>query len=296
MSSRSLVLAFAGTVFRDRNRRPAGSRRHTPPGQAGRAAGRTRGFGIAGSLAARGHGRFAEPDRGGHGPPSRWRWRPWLGIGLMIGSFRISVEDWLTGTLTADVYVNIDGEQFFDDSHRDALSAIPGVRGSSLTRFIRLPTAAGRSESARSGPGTGRLGAAHDGQGVRMQWNYWNPAQAFSFPSPSRFIASCHLGDGPGPAHGVRRAGIHRARRLSRLQHQRRHRADAPGPVPIPLVRQRHQRNRCLSGRRRRPGDRAGERYAAYSAPAIRCGSGPTNSSGSARWRSLTVPSGLPKY
>ena len=29
----------------------------------------------------------------------------------MIGSFRISVEEWLTGTLTADVYVNIDGEQ-----------------------------------------------------------------------------------------------------------------------------------------------------------------------------------------
>ena len=159
LSSRSLVLAFAGLFFVI-----ATGALMVP--EATRLLARLaeplveRAFGISGSLAAR--GMAASLSRTGVATAAlSVAVATVVGIGLMIGSFRISVEDWLTGTLTADVYVNIDGEQFFDDSHRTALSAIPGVRGSSLTRFIRLPTAAGEVSLRALDPGP-------DGWGLRM--------------------------------------------------------------------------------------------------------------------------------
>ena len=159
LSSRSLVLAFAGLFFVIATGAlmvPAATRllaRLAEPLV-------ERAFGISGSLAAR--GMAASLSRTGVATAAlSVAVATVVGIGLMIGSFRISVEDWLTGTLTADVYVNIDGEQFFDDSHRTALSAIPGVRGSSLTRFIRLPTAAGEVSLRALDPGP-------DGWGLRM--------------------------------------------------------------------------------------------------------------------------------
>ncbi len=159
LSSRSLVLAFAGLFFVIATGAllvPAATRllaRLAEPLVES-------GFGIAGSLAAR--GMAASLSRTGVATAAlSVAVATVVGIGLMIGSFRISVEDWLTGTLTADVYVNIDGEQFFEDSHRDALSAVPGVRGSSLTRFIRLPTAAGEVSLRALDPGP-------DGWGLRM--------------------------------------------------------------------------------------------------------------------------------
>jgi len=159
LSSRSLVLAFAGLFFVIATGAlmvPAATRllaRLAEPLV-------ERAFGISGSLAAR--GMAASLSRTGVATAAlSVAVATVVGIGLMIGSFRISVEDWLTGTLTADVYVNIDGEQFFDDSHRTALSAIAGVRGSSLTRFIRLPTAAGEVSLRALDPGP-------DGWGLRM--------------------------------------------------------------------------------------------------------------------------------
>ena len=159
LSSRSLVLAFAGLFFVIATGAlmvPAATRllaRLAEPLV-------ERAFGISGSLAAR--GMAASLSRTGVATAAlSVAVATVVGIGLMIGSFRISVEDWLTGTLTADVYVNIDGEQFFDDSHRTALSAIGGVRGSSLTRFIRLPTAAGEVSLRALDPGP-------DGWGLRM--------------------------------------------------------------------------------------------------------------------------------
>ena len=159
LSSRSLVLAFAGLFFVIATGAllvPAATRllaRLAEPLV-------ETGFGIAGSLAAR--GMAASLSRTGVATAAlSVAVATVVGIGLMIGSFRISVEEWLTGTLTADVYVNIDGEEFFEDSHRGALSAIPGVRGSSLTRFIRLPTAAGEVSLRALDPGP-------DGWGLHM--------------------------------------------------------------------------------------------------------------------------------
>ena len=141
LSSRSLVLAFAGLFFVIATGAllvPSATRllaRLAEPLVEG-------GFGIAGSLAAR--GMAASLSRTGVATAAlSVAVATVVGIGLMIGSFRISVQDWLARTLTADVYINVDGGQLFDNGHADALAAVPGVRGLSLTRFTRLPTAAG---------------------------------------------------------------------------------------------------------------------------------------------------------
>jgi putative ABC transport system permease protein len=63
------------------------------------------------------------------------------GVGLMIGSFRSSLVDWLGTTLTADIYVAFDG----DGAHvapdvLAALERIAGVSSVGLTRTLALPT------------------------------------------------------------------------------------------------------------------------------------------------------------
>ena len=151
LSSRSLVVAFAGlfcVIAAGALLVPAATR------LLGRLAEPLveSGFGIAGSLAAR--GMSASLSRTGVATAAlSVAVATVVGIGLMIGSFRISVEEWLDGTLTADVYVNIDGEQLFDDNQAEALAAVPDVRGLSVTRFTRLPTAAGELSIRAQNPG-----------------------------------------------------------------------------------------------------------------------------------------------
>ena len=158
-SSRSLVVAFAGLFFviaAGALLVPAATRiiaRLAEPLMEA-------GFGIAGSLAAR--GMSASLSRTGVATAAlSVAVATVVGIGVMIGSFRIGVQEWLAGTLTADVYVNIDGEQLFDDRDGEALAAIPGVRGLSLTRFIRLPTVGGELSLRAQQPGP-------DGWGLRL--------------------------------------------------------------------------------------------------------------------------------
>ena len=76
-----------------------------------------------------------------------------VGIGLMIGSFRISVEEWLTGTLTADVYLSTESEDAFDYETLEALRTITGVLGTNETRFVRLPAGDGAISLRAHRPG-----------------------------------------------------------------------------------------------------------------------------------------------
>lgn len=67
-----------------------------------------------------------------------------VGIGLMIASFRASLVDWLSTTLTADVYVAFDGDGIEIEPERlAALAAVDGVSGMNLTRTVRVPTPEG---------------------------------------------------------------------------------------------------------------------------------------------------------
>jgi putative ABC transport system permease protein len=67
------------------------------------------------------------------------------GVGLMIESFRTSLDEWLQTTLTADVYVGApeDGGALADVVASGALAAVEGVEGLSLTRARLVPTAHG---------------------------------------------------------------------------------------------------------------------------------------------------------
>lgn len=67
-----------------------------------------------------------------------------IGIGLMIGSFRTSFVSWLHTTLTSDVYVAFDPSgEVVNDSVLAEVTAVPGVRGATLTRTVRVPTQRG---------------------------------------------------------------------------------------------------------------------------------------------------------
>ena len=66
------------------------------------------------------------------------------GVGLMISSFRTSLDSWLGTTLTADLYVAFDGEgRVLTATELASIEQIAGVRGVSLTRTLLVPTPAG---------------------------------------------------------------------------------------------------------------------------------------------------------
>jgi putative ABC transport system permease protein len=71
-----------------------------------------------------------------------------IGVGLMIGSFRLSVERWLEATLLADFYLetedlSVETEAPLRSAELSALLEIPGVRGLSLLQLNRLQTGFG---------------------------------------------------------------------------------------------------------------------------------------------------------
>jgi putative ABC transport system permease protein len=65
------------------------------------------------------------------------------GVGLMIDSFRTSLDTWLQTTLTADIYVGAAGEDSALRNLAGVLSSLPDVDGVALTRSRVLPTTRG---------------------------------------------------------------------------------------------------------------------------------------------------------
>jgi putative ABC transport system permease protein len=66
------------------------------------------------------------------------------GVGLMISSFRTSLDHWLGTTLSADLYVAFEGDgRTLTDVQLSSLEESAGVRGVSLTRVVLVPTRSG---------------------------------------------------------------------------------------------------------------------------------------------------------
>jgi putative ABC transport system permease protein len=69
-----------------------------------------------------------------------------IGIGVMIGSFRASVETWLDQTLRADFHLRLEpgasakASEALSPARVGEIASLPGVGGLSLTRWLRLPT------------------------------------------------------------------------------------------------------------------------------------------------------------
>ncbi|ADE14559.1 protein of unknown function DUF214 [Nitrosococcus halophilus Nc 4] len=102
-----------------------------------------RGFGTLGQLAARGI--VASLSRTGVAMAAlTLAISATVGIGVMIDSFRLSVSQWLSTTLQADLYVSIPGSHStpatsaLDSILIEQISKTPGVATISTTRWIRL--------------------------------------------------------------------------------------------------------------------------------------------------------------
>jgi putative ABC transport system permease protein len=123
------------------------------------------GFGVPGSLAARGV--TASLSRTGVATAAlAVAVATVIGVGLMIASFRGSVERWLDSTLLGDFYAEVEdwavsADDPFADTDLASIAAIPGVRGLSLLQFTRLPTEAGEINVRAILPGP-------DGWGLTM--------------------------------------------------------------------------------------------------------------------------------
>ena len=141
-----------------------------------------RGFGIPGSLAVRGVP--ASLSRTGVAAAAlSVAVATVIGVGVMIGSFRTSLEEWLNVTLLADIYLGIEEsygavESPFDDTSVGAIAALPGVAGTSVARFVRLPTSAGDLGLRAIEPGP-------QGWGLTIMG-----------PSPDRAVAQMENGNG----------------------------------------------------------------------------------------------------
>lgn len=82
------------------------------------------------------------------------------GVGLMIFSFRTSLDAWLDTTLTADLYVGGDGVDLAELAASGSLTAIAGVEGLTLTQARVVPTARGDIAIRAIQPGRRGFGLA----------------------------------------------------------------------------------------------------------------------------------------
>lgn len=155
VSSRSLVGAFAGLFFvivAAALVTPSAAARLLRAAEAPIRAG----FGLPGSLAARGV--VGAMSRTGVAAAALTvAVATVIGVGLMIDSFRGSVERWLDATLLADLYADVEGDARAGDPGAQIdparLAAIEGVRGLSLLQFTRLPSDAGEISLRAIEPG-----------------------------------------------------------------------------------------------------------------------------------------------
>ena len=78
-----------------------------------------------------------------------------MSIGLMIGSFRSSLIEWIETTTTADLYVELLGQdgEGGTDAAVVAIAQLPGIEGISRMRVTRLATPAGEFSLRATTPG-----------------------------------------------------------------------------------------------------------------------------------------------
>ena len=76
-----------------------------------------------------------------------------IGVGVMIDSFRSSLQQWLDTTLTSDIYVNFSGDNSPDSAIFEFLDTDARVADYSLTRFTTIPGDYGRMAVRAFEPG-----------------------------------------------------------------------------------------------------------------------------------------------
>ncbi|MGD8275622.1 MAG: FtsX-like permease family protein, partial [Thiohalocapsa sp.] len=125
-----------------------------------------------------------------------------VGVGIMIGSFRVSVSDWLEHTLTSDIYIATDESGGADNLSSlpaglaDELLALPGVEAVSQGRSRRVETHDGQMRVLALTSSAGRpRGFRFRGETANGLWPRWEAGELALVSEPYAYRQDVAVGD-----------------------------------------------------------------------------------------------------
>ncbi len=143
-----------------------------------------------------------------------------IGVGVLIASFRVAVDDWLHGILRADLYLSTPGPDApafeLDRAFRDRVAALPEVEAVSTVRRFRVDVAGRPTDIAayEMAPGSYRGYRFKEGS-AEAAWRAFDREGAVLVSEPYAYHRDLHHGDrltlktDRGP-HAFRIAGVYR--------------------------------------------------------------------------------------
>jgi len=158
-------------------------------------------FGIAGRLAARGI--TASITRSGLAVAAlAVAVAATIGVGIMIGSFRTSVADWLGNTLTSDIYVSAESSEGngrgtdLPPALGKALAELPGVEAVSEGRSRRVDTRQGQvTVLALAASGGQPRGFRFKGETADDLWPRWHAGELALISEPYAYHHGTAVGE-----------------------------------------------------------------------------------------------------
>ncbi len=123
-----------------------------------------------------------------------------VGVGIMIGSFRVSVSDWLEHSLTSDIYIATDAEGGADASlppaMADQLLRLPGVAAVSQGRRRQVETRDGPMTMLALDSSVGRpRGFSFRGATSDDLWTRWRTGELALVSEPFAYRRDVGVGD-----------------------------------------------------------------------------------------------------
>jgi putative ABC transport system permease protein len=125
-----------------------------------------------------------------------------VGVGIMIGSFRTSVSDWLEQTLTSDIYIATDDSGGAGNAASlpaglaEQLLTVPGVAAVSQGRGRRVETRDGQMMMLALTSSTGRpRGFRFRGETAAELWPRWQAGELALVSEPYAYRQSVGVGD-----------------------------------------------------------------------------------------------------
>ena len=125
-----------------------------------------------------------------------------VGVGIMIGSFRVSVSDWLEHTLTSDIYIATDDSGGANNPASlppelaERLLALPGVEAVSQGRSRRVETRDGQMRVLALTSSAGRpRGFRFRGETADNVWQRWEAGELALVSQPYAYRQDIGVGD-----------------------------------------------------------------------------------------------------
>ncbi len=124
-----------------------------------------------------------------------------FGVDIMIGSFRHSVDQWLTQTLQSDIYVTLPGtiseraQGAIDPAFGAAVAQLPGVTGVSNTRTLKTQTNAGTINLLVLEPHHASATGFNFTQRSTSSWADWLSSDAILISEPLATRHELSMGD-----------------------------------------------------------------------------------------------------